>query len=162
MLELVLPSLTFEKTLEIHGTERDVELYCLGGGHTASDAFLYVPQEKAAFMGDLITEDLHVPIFNPAAFLTILEEVKTMDILTLMPGHGEVGTGKQIDAMIEYLAMLSTAAKQAQQTAISLEEFVHGFATPDEYIKWKGIQGITRNLKTVYNFFAGASGSIRG
>ena len=153
-LELVLPSLTFEKNLKIHGTVRDVELYCLGGGHSVSDAFLYVPQENAAFMGDLITEDLHLPIYNPDAFLAILERVKTMDILAILPGHGEVGTGKQIDAMIEYVSMLISAGKGAHYSAISLEDFLNGFIPPEEYIKWKGVQGIRRNLATVYNFYA--------
>lgn len=153
-LELVLPSLTFEKTLKIHGTERDAELHCLGGGHTVSDAFLYVPQEKAAFMGDLITEDLHLPIFNPDAFLSILERVKTMDILAILPGHGEVGTGKQLETMIEYVSMLITAGKEAHHCAMSLDEFLDGFITPEKYIKWKGVQGIRRNLVTVYNFYA--------
>ena len=153
-LELVLPSLTFEKTLKIHGTMRDVELHCWGGGHSVSDAFLYVPQEKAAFMGDLITEDLHLPIFNPDAFLSILERVKTMDMLAILPGHGEVGNGQQIDAMIDYVSMLIDAGKRAHLSAFALEEFLEGFITPEKYNNWKGVQGIKRNLTTVYNFYA--------
>lgn len=119
-----------------------------------SDTFLYVPQEKAAFMGDLITENLHLPIFNPDTFLTILEKETTMDILAILPGHGEMGTGKQIDAMNEYAFLLIDARKRAQQSATPLEEFLSNFINSDEYVKWKGIQGIRRNLTTVYNFYA--------
>jgi cyclase len=39
-LRTVLSNLTFEDKLVIHGSARTVELYCYGGGHTPSDAFL--------------------------------------------------------------------------------------------------------------------------
>lgn len=154
LLELVLPSVTFKDTLKIYGTERDVELHCFGGGHTPSDSFLFIPQEKAAFMGDLVTEDLHLPIYNPDAFVSILEKIKAMDIATLLPGHGEVGGLNKVDTMVDYLTMVSEAGKQAQQSGISLNEFLDGFNTPDKYANWKGMQGIKRNLAMVYQFYA--------
>ena len=52
---------------------------------------MYLTADKIAFMGDIITEELHLPIYNPKEFLTILENVKQMDIETVVPGHGEVG-----------------------------------------------------------------------
>lgn len=154
LLELVLPNVTFEHTQKIYGTERDVELHCFGGGHTPSDSILYVPQEKAAFMGDLITEDLHLPIFNPEEFLAILEKFKTLDVATLLPGHGEVGGMDKVEPMIAYLTMLIDAVKQAPQNEVALTEFLDEFITPDEYAKWKGVQGIKRNLRMVYQFYA--------
>lgn len=48
-LRIVLPNLTFEDKFVIHGNTRNVECYCFGGGHTPSDAFLYLPEEKIAF-----------------------------------------------------------------------------------------------------------------
>lgn len=157
LLELMLPTLTFKNTLKIHGTERDVELHCFGGGHTPSDSFLYVPQERAAFMGDLVTEELHLPLHNPEEFVSILEKIKKMDIVTLLPGHGEVGGVDKVDTMVDYLTMISEAGKQAQQSGISLNEFLDGFNTPDKYANWKGIQGIKRNLTMVYQFYADSS-----
>ena len=43
-LETVLPSVIFEKHLVIHGSKRTVELHCIGGGHSPSDTFLYLPR----------------------------------------------------------------------------------------------------------------------
>ena len=64
-LRIVLPNLTFEDKLVIHGEDRTVEFHCYGGGHTPSDAFLYLPKEKIAFMGDIVLEDLHPPSLIP-------------------------------------------------------------------------------------------------
>ncbi|ALS78746.1 MBL fold metallo-hydrolase [Planococcus sp. ANT_H30] len=153
-LKLVLPSFTFERKVIISGTERNAELYCLGGGHSPSDTFLYVPQEQAAFMGDIVTEELHLPIFQPDNFLTILKEIQKIDIQVLMPGHGQIGTTEKVDTMIQYISMLIDAVKDAQNADILLADFVANFVVPSEYEKWKGTQGIQRNLASVYNFYA--------
>lgn len=153
VMKLTLPAVTFERKLVITGTERNVELHCLGGGHTPSDTFLYVPEEQAAFMGDLVTENLHLPIFHPDEFLTILDSTKKMEIAVLLPGHGDIGSAEKIDKMIDYLSMLKEAAKKAITAELTLEEFVDAFVVPEEYEKWKGIQGIKRNLNGVYDFY---------
>jgi cyclase len=70
-LRMILPNMTFEDKLLIHGSARTVELYCYGGGNTPSDAFLYLPEEKIAFMGDLVLENHHPPIHNSQEFIVI-------------------------------------------------------------------------------------------
>ena len=106
-------------------------------------------------MGDIITEDLHLPINNPKQFLTILENVKQMDIETVVPGHGEVGTLALGETSTNYLSFLIKKVMDAQQNNVSLSDFISEFIMPIEYANWKGVNGITRNLTTVYNFYAG-------
>ena len=65
ILEIILPTFIFEEKLMIRGTKRQVEIVCYGGGHTPSDTFMYIPDVKIAFMGDLLTERLHLPIVDP-------------------------------------------------------------------------------------------------
>ena len=154
-LKMVLPTVIFEKHLVIQGSKRTVELHCLGGGHSPSDTFLYIPDEKIAFMGDIMTEDLHLPIYNPKEFLTILENVKLMDIEVVVPGHGKVGTQALGDILMNYLSFLIRMVKDAQQNNRSFNDFISEFVTPIEYANWKGVNGITRNLSTVYNFYEG-------
>jgi len=45
-LQIVLPSMLFEEKLTITGSDKTVELYCLGGGHSPSDTFMYLPKKK--------------------------------------------------------------------------------------------------------------------
>ncbi|CRK82780.1 MBL fold metallo-hydrolase [Neobacillus massiliamazoniensis] len=152
-LKMVLPNLIFEKNLVIHGSKRNVELHCYGGGHTPSDCFLYLPEEKIAFMGDIVTVETHVPIYNPEEFVAILNKVKQIDIETIVPGHGCVGNLKLCDILIDYLSILIQKAKEAQRYNLSQENFMSGFSTPAEYNNWKSPNGIKRNLSTVYNFY---------
>ncbi|MGM9987973.1 MAG: MBL fold metallo-hydrolase [Bacillaceae bacterium] len=151
-LKIVLPSVIFEQKLVIHGSTRSVELYCLGGGHSPSDTFMYAPNEKIAFMGDIVTENLHVPIYQPKQFLSMLKDVKQMAIEIVVPGHGNVGTLALCDTLINYLSFLIEKAKEAHQNKVSLNDFITSFSIPSEYRKWGGINGINRNLATVYRF----------
>lgn len=151
-LKIVLPSLLFEEKLTITGADRTVELYCLGGGHSPSDTFMYLPKEKIAFMGDLATEDLHVPIYNPEEFLTILKRVKQIDINVIVPGHGNVANLTLCDTLIDYLSFMIQRAKEALQRKVSLEDFVSEFDLPNKYSEWKGVKGIKGNLTTIYNY----------
>jgi len=152
-LQIVLPSLKFEEKLTITGTDRSVELYCLGGGHSPSDTFMYLPKEKIAFLGDLATEDLHVPIYNPEEFLTILKRVKQIDINIIVPGHGNIADLALCDTLIEYLTFMTQRATEALQRKLSLEDFVSEFDVPKKYREWKGVNGIKANLTTIYTSF---------
>ena len=150
---MVFPSVLFENHLVIQGSKRNVELHCLGGGHSPSDTFLYLPAEKIAFMGDIVTEDLHLPIYNPNEFLSILNEVKKSEIETIIPGHGDVGTFELCDTMVNYLSFLINKVKEALDNKVSLNDFISEFITPREYKNWKGVNGITRNLTTIFTFY---------
>ena len=57
--ELRLPDVTFTQRMAFHGSRRVAELICLGGGHTPSDAFLYLPADHIAFMGDIVQVGYH-------------------------------------------------------------------------------------------------------
>lgn len=153
-MKLSLPSITFKNKLVISGTERHVELYCFGGGHSPSDTFLYIPKEKAAMMGDIVTDNLHLPIFHPEEFLTILESTRTKKIDVLLPGHGDTGTNEKVETMIDYVTILKEAAGGAIAADVESEDFVSSFVIPEKFKEWKGMQGIKRNLKTVYDFYA--------
>ena len=152
-LKMVFPSVFFEKHLVIQGSIRNVELHCLGGGHSPSDTFLYLPVEKIAFMGDIVTEDLHLPIYNPDEFLRILNEVNKIEMKTVLPGHGDIGSQELSDTMVNYLSFLINKVKEALDNKVSLHDFISEFIIPSVYSNWKGVNGITRNLTTLYNFY---------
>ena len=105
-LELTLPNETFMEEKTIQGTKRTAKLFTLGGGHSFCDSMLYLPEEKVIFMGDLVFVQCHPTFFDetdPRKWMDILREVKKLDIETVIPGHGDIGTKDDIDTMIHYL-----------------------------------------------------------
>jgi cyclase len=149
-LRTVLPNLTFEDKLVIHGLDRTVEFHCYGGGHTPSDAFLYLPKEKLAFMGDIVLENLHPPIFNSQMFINNLTKVSEMDIEKIVTGHGGITTKEQIYVMIQYLNHLNAKVSTFLEKNEGLEK-IESTSAPVEYSTWLGIDGYKRNLNVIYN-----------
>ncbi|RBO98373.1 MBL fold metallo-hydrolase [Rossellomorea aquimaris] len=152
-IKLVLPTVLFEEKMVIEGSKRTVELHCFGGGHTTSDTFLYLPEEKMGFMGDLVTVDLHVPIYDPEQFGAILEKVKQLDIETVVPGHGYPGGSELVCTLKKYLAFLIEKTKEAVKNGVPFEVFASNLEIPDEYVEWKGVNGIRGNLSKAYAFY---------
>ncbi|OAT80014.1 hypothetical protein A6P54_14905 [Bacillus sp. MKU004] len=154
-LEIVLPSVLFEEKLLLKGSKRKVELHCIGGGHTPSDTFMYLPEEKIAFMGDLLTENLHVPITNPEDFLHILERVRELNITTYVPGHGKVGNKELLNKLEGYVTFLKDTVTDAINNHVPLESLITRFEAPLPYKNWMGVSGIEGNLSKMYEFYRG-------
>ena len=152
-LKMVLPSVTFDEKLVIEGSKRKVELYCYGGGHTPSDTFMYLPEEKIGFMGDLVTVDLHLPIYDPVIFSAILEKVKSLDIDLIVPGHGSPGNKELLYTLDNYLTFLKEKTTEALKVGVTLEDLVSTLEIPNEYSEWKGVNGSKGNLATVYGYY---------
>ena len=87
------PNVTFARRLVFYGTERWAELIAYEGGHSESDAVLYLPAEGILFMGDLFFVGNHPYLSggDPDQVIRILETVSGFNPETLVPGHGPVG-----------------------------------------------------------------------
>lgn len=148
-LKITLPNLIFEDHLTIYGSKRTVELHCYGGGHTPSDAFLYIPDENIAFMGDLLTINMHPPIHDPYAFAANHKKILNFDIETYVPGHGDISSRKDLIILKNYMHHLIHLAEEAVQSDIPLEEFIKNGVSA-EYAKWRGVGGPSINLTAAY------------
>jgi glyoxylase-like metal-dependent hydrolase (beta-lactamase superfamily II) len=49
------PNVTFDQRMAFHGRDRSAELIAFPSGHSPSDAVLFLPQERIAFMSDLLS-----------------------------------------------------------------------------------------------------------
>ncbi|WP_061809144.1 MBL fold metallo-hydrolase [Rossellomorea vietnamensis] len=139
-LELTLPNETFMEEKTIQGTTRTAKLFTLGGGHSFCDSMLYLPEEKVIFMGDLVFVQCHPTFFDetdPRKWMDILRELKKLDIETVIPGHGDIGTKDDIDTMILYLTHLLSA------------EHKESAEIPPLYKNWASPEVYFQNIKSV-------------
>jgi glyoxylase-like metal-dependent hydrolase (beta-lactamase superfamily II) len=113
-LRVVLPQITFDRQLTIHGSRRSVQIISYGEGHTKSDAFLFLPAERIAFMGDLlfIQNQPWLGDGNPESWANYLDSVKRLNPTILIPGHGPAGNITSIDSMKLYFAAVNRRAKE--------------------------------------------------
>ncbi len=155
-LEVRLPTRTFEERLTLRGTRRSAELLTFGGGHSQSDALLWLPDDRLAFLGDLLFVNLQpwLPGGNPEAWLDILRRVEALDIAIAVPGHGAVGTLADSAALRDYLDTLLSMTQAAVKTGQSWDEFKQ-HAIPAPYSAWGNRSFFRRNLKFLYKRLTG-------
>ncbi len=123
----VLADVTFDDRMVLHGTRRRAALVTYGGGHTSSDAFMHLPDDRVALMGDLLFVGSH-PGFQHgdcAAWRRVIDEVRRLDVERLIPGHGPVGTPRDLEAEDAYLAYVEELARSV----------LHGERTRDEALR---------------------------
>jgi glyoxylase-like metal-dependent hydrolase (beta-lactamase superfamily II) len=73
-----LPSITFSERMDIYFGAKKIELWYFGVGHTTGDAVIYFPDEKTAFIGDLIFLT-RVPLIHAYKGGNSFEEVKALE-----------------------------------------------------------------------------------
>jgi cyclase len=137
-LRIVPPEVTFENELVLEGSRRSLHLLTYGGGHSPSDVFGYLPDEGIVFTGDLVMVGYHPSVGDgwPAEWLRILGRVQRLRFEQLLPGHGSVGTRKNLDGEVRYLRDLQRIVANAVRRGATLAEAV-ATPIPASYRDWK-------------------------
>lgn len=110
-----LPSITFERTLSIYDRDREIRLTHVGPAHTIGDTLIYVPEAKLLYAGDIAFFYV-TPLAtdgNVSNWIGVLDAIAAMDVETIVPGHGPVGTKQDLAELRAYFALIRDEAKSA-------------------------------------------------
>jgi len=107
-LDLRYPDQTFEGKMGFYGTQRCVELFSTGEGHSESDISLLLPDDGIAFIGDLgfFGTQPFLPYSQPEAWKKHLEMFDQSKYETFVPGHGRIGTKEDLTLQRRYIDVL--------------------------------------------------------
>lgn len=103
-LNLPLPKLVFENSLDINFYGREIQCRFFGGGHTYDNIVVNLPQEKILFGGCLIKSINSTNLGNLADAVvdewdstveTLMNEIPGAE--TVIPGHGNYGGRELLD-----------------------------------------------------------------
>jgi cyclase len=99
------PNVTFDHRMTLIRGGRELQILYLGRGHTDTDVVVYLPKERIVCSGDLMESIVsYMGDSYPDEWVATLEQLKTLDFTTVMPGHGNVFSGKaKITAFQAYL-----------------------------------------------------------
>jgi glyoxylase-like metal-dependent hydrolase (beta-lactamase superfamily II) len=122
-LELVLPDLTFDRSMILHRPGRDIVLLFLGRGHTSGDVVVYLPQQKVVATGDL----LHgwMPFMGdsyPPEWVATLDALDKLDFDHIIGGHGAVKPRSHLRFFRDYLADLIAEVRRAHAKGETLAQ----------------------------------------
>lgn len=101
-MHVVLPDVTFDRSLVIRRGTVTVQILWLGRGHTDGDVVVYLPGERVIATGDLITGTApYMADGYPYDWIKTLQAVERLDFDVALGGHGEELRGKGAFALWE-------------------------------------------------------------
>jgi glyoxylase-like metal-dependent hydrolase (beta-lactamase superfamily II) len=114
-----LPVLTFTDRMSVHLGGETVELIRVAPSHTEGSVLVYLPARKILFAGDTLFTDVHPYLGEGdlAGWIRNLDYILTLDVTTIIPGHGPVSGKKDVEAMKEYLLAFDAMARELAKTS---------------------------------------------
>ena len=105
-----LPNITFSERLSLYLSgdlrSKRIDLLYFGPAHTDGDAVVYFPDERVAFIGDLIFIGRDPLIHrqkngNSFGLVKVLKAILNLDAEIFVHGHGDLATKKEILGVIQ-------------------------------------------------------------
>jgi cyclase len=118
------PNVTLRTNMTLYRGDREIQLRFLGRAHTAGDVVVFLPKERIVITGDMLTSALsNMSDAFVNEWVTTLDELKKLDFVTVLPGHGEAFTDRaKIDYFQAYLRDVWTEVSRLKQQGVSAEE----------------------------------------
>jgi cyclase len=124
--EPLIPSeITVGKTLTLHLGETTLALHHVGG-HSEDSIVVHALEDRVLMAGDNITSARH-PYKGHACFgdwTLALEFMDTLDVETIIPGHGEICGRDEIRRFIDYMRALHSLTSESIEKGMSCDAVV--------------------------------------
>ena len=151
-----LPNETFtgEKSLSVG--DKAVHLKQVGPAHTRGDVIVHVPADRTVFTGDILFIEGHPilwagPVQN---WIDACDYMLSLDLETVVPGHGPVTDQRGINAMREYLGYIRDEARKRFDAGLDVFAAAMDINLSD-YDSWGDGERIVVNVATLYREFSG-------
>ena len=157
-IDLVGPSETFGDHISFERPEGGLRADYWGPAHCDGDLVLHLPRQKILFLGDLLFVG-RFPWLGDCdldRWIALLGRVLSLDADTVVPGHGDVCSLKDVEAFRDLLASLREAVQQALRSGLSEEAAVNegelpAYASLPRYREWR-----SANIRSAYRYLKGA------
>jgi cyclase len=152
-LKIMAPFVILDDYLTIQDKTDEARILFLGPGHTDGDIVLFLPTHRTVFVGDLFFNKAipNVQDGSVLQWMKTLEEVLKLDADTFVPGHGPVGTKKDVEAFLHYFQGLKASVEQAIDLGDSMDQAVHEIEVPAKYSTYQFQNFFPSNVQKMYS-----------
>ncbi|MFW9876334.1 MAG: MBL fold metallo-hydrolase [Candidatus Thorarchaeota archaeon] len=112
------PNITFKGGCVIYGKNKSAQLRTFKKAHTNGDVIVYIPEEKILFAGDLLfaRSDPWLGSGDPEGWLSVIEELLTLDFKVTIPGHGKLASKEEFSLERQYIKEIIELVKKKIDT----------------------------------------------
>jgi cyclase len=154
-LAVVLPTVTFDDRMVLHDGDREIQLWHPGfAAHTVGDAVAYLPKERVLFAGDIAFHYVTPLAFqgHVGNWIKAADRLLRFDADVIVPGHGPIGTRKDLRHMRDYLALVRREAKRRFEAGMPAEAAAADIKL-GVYASWSDAERILPNVMRCYQEF---------
>lgn len=137
-----LPVITFDDSLHVHFNGEDIRVIHVPSGHTDGDSIIYFKGANVVHMGDQFFSGCFPNIDLGAGgsvrgyIKNVEDAIKTIPAdAKIIPGHGPLGTGKELKEFHAMLVETSGIVEQAIKDGKTLEQ-VKAAGLPEKWKSW--------------------------
>lgn len=153
-VELVPPDRIFDGELELRVGDRAVRLVEVGPAHTEGDVVAYLPGERVVFTGDILFHGGHPIVWaGPVSnWVAACDRLLSMDVTTVVPGHGPVAALQAVADMKVYFEHLSREARVRYDAGMPVDDAVRDIDL-GAYAGWGEAERVAVNVRALYRDF---------
>jgi cyclase len=142
--------------LELDLGGRAVQLWHFGPGNTPGDTIVYVPEVKAAWTGNFLSNELIGNTMllegGPREYIDTLARCRSkLEIARIVPGHGPMGTSAAFDRLVAYLWWLLREVDEALRLGLSSTAAVEAIALDKRFLA-SSLSPVSRVNPLIENF----------
>jgi glyoxylase-like metal-dependent hydrolase (beta-lactamase superfamily II) len=122
--ELVLPTITFDKSYLLADPAFDLQLGFHGRSHTAGDTFVFCPQQRVIATGDASHGWLpNIADGYPRLWPGTIDDVAKADFKYVLGGHGPMQSDRTVlTSMRNYIEELTEKVEAGKKAGLGMEE----------------------------------------
>jgi cyclase len=153
---VVLPSRTFEDQLSLQVGDKRVEIVEVGPAHTKGDAFVYVPDDRVVFTGDILFHQSHPIMWEGpvSSWVAACRRLLALDVAVVVPGHGPLTDKSALEASVQYFETLAEEVRRRYEAGLSAEEAARDISL-DAWRGWLDSERVYVNVRTLYRELSG-------
>src|SRR5262245_6439166 len=155
LLKVALPAVTFESRMVIRDGDREIHLWHPGtAAHTVGDAIVFLPKERVLFAGDLAFHYVTPLAFqgHVGNWIKAADQLLRYDAEVIVPGHGPIGTKRNLLEMRNYLALVRREAKRRFDAGMPADAAARDIKL-GVYASWREAERILPNIARCYQEF---------
>jgi cyclase len=160
-LDPLYPNDTFVGRRDLKVGDKDVHLIQVGPAHTDGDVLVHVPANRTVYTGDIVFLT-NTPIIWSGPhenWVAALDQIVTMDIDTVIPGHGPITDKAGVLKVKEYIQYVERESKKRYDAGLDVMEAIKDIAL-GEFEDWGGAERIVVNVLYFYRRFSGDTTKI--
>lgn len=155
-LELRPPDQTFTGKMTLHLGARVVELIHVGPAHTVGDVIVWLPGERVCFAGDIAFVGSHPFLIEGSipGYRQALQFIRGLGAEVMVPGHGPVRRGMEIDELLDqledYVTYVERVAAAGRRAGLTPLEAAIEAADSTPFEGWGERERLVANLIRAY------------